>query len=108
MFIRCIKSNGHSVSKDVPTWAGIHSLLPDSNWPMMHVGFLPFIPRPVTESATFYTALLNFVKVASQKGLQDEDFFHTVAEIIIQHPDNFACWSLYFVVSIWYNIRCIA
>ena len=32
----------------------------------MQTGFLPFIPYPVTEHATVYTALKNFIKVLQQ------------------------------------------
>ena len=86
--ISYIKSDGNSVSKDAPSWAGIHSLLSDSNLQLMQVGFLPFIPKPVPECAIVYTALLNFVKVTyqfNQKDLLvfcDEGVFRTIAEII--------------------------
>ena len=32
----------------------------------MQVEFLPFIPKPVTEHATVYTAMINIVKVLEQ------------------------------------------
>ena len=50
----------------LPSWAGIQALLSQSEVPAMQVGFLPFIPNPVTEHATVYTAMLNFLKIAKQ------------------------------------------
>ena len=41
-------------------------LMSDSNIPKLQVGFLPFIPKPVTEHATVYTAMINFVKILKQ------------------------------------------
>ena len=41
-------------------------LMSDSNIPILQVGFLPFIPKPVTEHATVYTAMINFVKILKQ------------------------------------------
>ena len=41
-FSRC------NVIDDMPTWAAVKSLISDSNVPIMEVGFLPFIPKPVT------------------------------------------------------------
>ena len=55
-----------NVIDDMPAWAAIKSLFSDSNIPIIHVGFLPFIPKPVTEHATVYTAMINFVKVLQQ------------------------------------------
>ena len=52
-----------NVIDDMPTWAAIKSLISDSNIPIMHVEFLPFIPKPVTEHATVYTAMINFVRL---------------------------------------------
>ena len=51
---------------DMPTWAAIKSLISDSNIPIMQVEFVPFIPKPVTEHATVYTAMINIVKVLEQ------------------------------------------
>ena len=51
---------------NMPTWVAIKSLISDSNIPIMQVEFLPFIPKPVTEHATVYTAMINIVKVLEQ------------------------------------------
>ena len=56
----------------------------------MQVGFLPFIPNPVTEHATVYTAKLNFLKVAKQLNQEalpffgDEGVFIIVLDIYLQ------------------------
>ena len=51
---------------DMPTWAAIKSLISYSNIPIMQVEFVPFIPKPVIEHATVYTAMINIVKVLEQ------------------------------------------
>ena len=45
------------------SWTGIRVLILSAKVPEMHVGFLPFIPKPVTKNATIYTSMLTFVKV---------------------------------------------
>ena len=60
----------------------------------MHVGFLPFIPKPVTEYSTIYTSMLNFVNVSNglvQEALPlfcDEGPFR-IANIYLQIKDGF-------------------
>ena len=60
----------------------------------MHVGFLPFIPKPVTEYSTIYTSMLNFVNVSNglvQEALPlfcDEGPFR-IADIYLQIKDGF-------------------
>ena len=93
--ISCIKSGFLINDCDVPTWAGIQSLHSTSEVPVMQVGFLPFIPNPVTEHSTVYTAMRNFVKVADQlqqKSLPvfcDEGVFLIVVDVYLQRPDEF-------------------
>ena len=61
LIISCLKSAVvNNFDGDLPTWAGIRALLSNANVPQMHVAFLPFIPRPVTEHSTVYTAMRNF------------------------------------------------
>ena len=50
----------------MPTWAAIKSLFLHSHIPLMQVVFLLFILKPVTEHATIYTAMINFVKILEQ------------------------------------------
>ena len=76
----------------MPTWAAIKSLISDSNIPIMQVGFLPFIPKLVTEHATVYTAMINFVKVLEQLDQKsmpifcDEGSYRIVEDIYIKCP----------------------
>ena len=61
----------------------------------MHVGFLPFVPKPVAEYSTIYTSKLNFVKVSNrldQEALPlfcDEGVFRIVLDIYLQKKDEF-------------------
>ena len=55
-----------SDSTNIPTWAGINSLLSEKESPLMHTAFLPFIPHPITEQSTVYTSMENFVAVLDQ------------------------------------------
>ena len=47
----------------MPSWTGIRALILSAKVPKVHVGFLLFIPKPVTEYSTIYTSMLNFVKM---------------------------------------------
>ena len=62
----CLRGNTESTEIILPSWAGTQVLLSESQVPLMHVDFLPFLPHPVTEHATVYTAMLNYVKVLNQ------------------------------------------
>ena len=70
-------------------------LISDSNIPVMQIGFLPFIPKPVTEHATVYTAMINFVKVLEQLDqksmpiFRDEGVYRKVVNIYIKCPEKF-------------------
>ena len=63
--------------------------------PLMQVGFLPFLPAPVTEFAIVYTAMKIFLNVASQLKQQtlpifcDERVFRTVVHIYLNHNKEF-------------------
>ena len=47
----------------IPSWVCVKSWLSSVKITEMHVAFLPFIPKPVTEYLTVYTSMLNFVKI---------------------------------------------
>ena len=49
----------------IPSWAGIESLISQSDVPIMQVGFLPFLPKPVIDYSTVYAIMLNMVKIAN-------------------------------------------
>ena len=95
--INALKNSGLVLnSSDLPTWAGIQSLISLAELPLMQCGFLPFIPHPVTDHSTVYTAMENFVGVASQLE-QDhlpvfcaEGVFRIVLDIYLKFPHTFA------------------
>ena len=61
----------------------------------MHVAFLPFLPHPVTDIATGYTTMLNYVKLFNQleqKTLPlfcNEGVFRLVLNIYLKRPQQF-------------------
>ena len=79
----------------IPLWAEIESLISGSDVPIMQVGFLPFIPKPVTGYSTVYTAMLNMTKLASQLDKKiltmycDEGVFRIVIDIYLQRQNQF-------------------
>jgi hypothetical protein len=74
----------------------IHALVSTANVPLMRVGFLPMIPKPVTEYATVRKALTNFQSVRQQLNQNilpvfcDEGVFQIVTEVVMTEPDTFA------------------
>ena len=54
--INIIKSNFTRINMDVPTWTAMRSLMNEKPLPLMQVGFLPFVPAPVTDYATVYSS----------------------------------------------------
>ena len=56
----CVQSQNLD-SDGLPTWAGVRTLLTKESLSLFQVGYLPFIPHPVTECSTVYTAIRNFV-----------------------------------------------
>ena len=71
------------------------SLLTNRNVPVMHTGFLSFISDPVTDFATFYTAMSNFINILKQLDQNvlplfcDEGFYLIIADIYLKCPENF-------------------
>ena len=90
--INIIKSN---FNMDVPTWAAMRSLMNEKPLPLMQVGFLPFVPAPVTDYATVYTAMKNFFNIVNQLKQQtlplfcDEGVFRSVIHIYLNHKEEF-------------------
>ena len=78
----------------MPTCAAMKPLMSDSNIPILQVGFLPFIPKPVTEHATVYTAMINFVKILKQFDQKsvptfcDAGVYRIVVDIYTKNPRN--------------------
>ena len=60
----------------------------------MRVGFLPFIPKPVTEYSTVYTSLLKKLKISKQLDQNalpmfcDKGVFRILVEIYLQRKDE--------------------
>ena len=86
----------NNTESNTRTWAGCEALLSYSCVPKMHTGFLPYIPHPVTEFSTVYTALKNFPAVLSQLKQTrlpvfcDEVVYRIVADITHQKKDKFS------------------
>ena len=55
----CVR-NIQKPNSNIPTWPGCKSPLSKQKVSIMQVGFIPFIPRPVTDRSTVYTAIKNF------------------------------------------------
>ena len=74
---------------------GVRSLLFSAKVTEMHIDFLPFIPKPITEYSTVYTSMLNFVKIAKQLDqgaltkFCDREVFRIVVDIYLQMKDEF-------------------
>ena len=81
----------------MPTWHGMHALISTCNPPMMRVGFLPVIPKPVTDYATVRKSLENFQSLRRQLNpdqsvlpvFADYGVNHTVADILMAEYDKF-------------------
>ena len=93
--INKLRGSVNSDELHIPTWAGCKSLISSANLPIMQVAFLLYLPHPVTDYSTVYTALCNFLSVLDQLKqdsfplMCDECVFRIVAEIILQHPEQF-------------------
>ena len=90
LMISAINSN-----QNIPSWSGTRSLLSETKIPLMQVGFVPFIPRPVTKYSTMYTAMKNFVSLnvqLKQKALPvfcDQGVFRIILDIFLNNLDVF-------------------
>ena len=90
-----LRENTDTTEITLPTWAGTQALLSESQVPLMHVAFLPFLPHPVTEIATVYTAMQNYLKLLNQlekKSLPifcDEGVFRLVLNIYLKFSEEF-------------------
>ena len=77
------------------TWAAVHTLVSLAVVPMMRVGFLPVVPRPITERATVRHCLNNFQSVRrqlNQKSMAvwcDEGVFALAADIYLHETEQF-------------------
>ncbi len=53
-------------TEDPHIWTAVHTLVSSDVVPLMRVGFLPVIPRPITDRATVRHCLTNFQSVRQQ------------------------------------------
>ena len=93
--INKVRGSVNSDELHIPTWAGCKPLISSANLPIMQAAFLPYLPHPVTDYPTVHTALCNFRSVLDQLKqdslplIYDEGVFRIVAEITLQHPEQF-------------------
>ena len=113
--LSCCQSVSLEPNKDgftiLPSWVGVKSILSSTDVPEMHVGFLPFIPNPVTDYSTEYTSMLNFVKLAKQLDQDalpvfcDECVFRILVDIYVQRKDKFDI--LIFMLRAFHTVKCV-
>ena len=84
--IDCVRNI--QTKSSIPTWARCKSLLSKQPVSTMQVGFIPFIPSPVTDQSTVYTAMKNFLlKQLEQNSLPlfcDEGVFRIVLKVYLK------------------------
>ena len=76
--INCVRNI--QTKSNIPTWARCKSLLSIQPVSTMQVGFIPFIPSPVTDQSTVYTAMKNFLF----KQLDDEGVYRIVLKVYLK------------------------
>ena len=98
-----------TVPGELPTWGGIHALVSKVNVPLMRVGFLPMIPKPVTEYTTVHKALTNYQSVRRQLNqpilpiFSDEGVFRIVTDVGVSYPD--ICKDIYPMVGMFHYCK---
>ena len=97
-------------SKDsiIPSWTGIRALLSNTFAPRMYVGFLP---SPVTEYSTAFSAMKNFTQLVGQLKQDalplfcDEGVFRIVVDIFLQNQDQFR--NLIAILGGFHTAKCL-
>ncbi len=85
---------GESV-EDPHIWAAVHTLVSLAVVLIMRVGFLPVVPKPITERATIRHCLSNFQSVCRQMNQAslavwcDEGVFGPAADIYLHETEHF-------------------
>ena len=100
-------------SKDsiIPSWAGIRALLSNAFVLRMHVGFLPFLPSPIIEYSTVFSAMKSFTQLVGQLKQDvlplfcDEGVFRIVVDIFLQKQDQFR--NLIPMLGGFYTAECL-
>ena len=57
--LNALKNSKLVPNENLPTWGALNSLISNSKLPIMQTGFLFFIPYPISEHTTIYTAMKN-------------------------------------------------
>ncbi len=87
----CLGTSG----KYTHIWAAVHTLVSSSVVPQLRVGFLPVIPKPITEYSTVRLCLTNFqslpkqLKQSSMVVWCDEGVFALAADIYLHEMEIF-------------------
>ena len=82
-------------SENPQIWAAVHTLVSSAVVPMMRVGFIPVIPRPITKRATIKHCLTNFqyvIKQLNQTSMSiwcDDGVFSLAADIYMHETEQF-------------------
>ena len=82
-------------NQDTPLWQAVHTLVSKAIVPLSRVGFLPVIPKPITEDASCHQLCLNFENVRQQVNQPtlpvwcDEQVFDKVVDILLSNPEKF-------------------
>ena len=77
-------------------WAAVHMLVSSAVVPMMRVGFLPVIPKPITERATVIHCVTNFQSVRRQLNQEslaiwcDKGVFALASDIYLHETNKFS------------------
>ncbi len=83
-------------AQTMPSWGASNSTWTDDHILVKSIAFLPLLPHPVTEYATVYSAMKNFVAVGSQLVQTeilmycDEGVYCVVEEIQMKRPQEFS------------------
>ena len=64
--ITCLRVGVFPQSQDTPLWQAVHTLVSTAIVPLSRVGFLPVIPKPITQDASCHQLCLNFENVRQQ------------------------------------------
>lgn len=82
-------------SQTMPSWSASNSVWTEEAIPLKNLAFLPVLPHPVTEYATVYTAMKNFMDICSQLTQNeipmycDEGVYCIVRDIQLLRPEEF-------------------
>ena len=93
--ITCLRVGIVPPNQDTPLWQAVHTLVSKAIVPLSRVGFLPVIPKPITEDASCHQLCLNFENVRQQVNQPtlpvwcDEQVFDKVVDILLSNPEKF-------------------